>query len=38
MYVITGASGNTGSLIAENLLKAGKQVKVIGRGCFGSNR
>lgn len=31
MYVITGASGNTGSLIAENLLKAGKQVKVIGR-------
>ncbi len=31
MYVITGASGNTGGLIAELLLDAGKQVRVIGR-------
>jgi uncharacterized protein YbjT (DUF2867 family) len=31
MYVITGATGNTGSLIAEGLLKAGKAVTVIGR-------
>lgn len=31
MYVITGATGNTGKHIAENLLAAGKNVKVIGR-------
>lgn len=31
MYVITGASGNTGSVIASNLLKSGKSVKVISR-------
>lgn len=31
MYVITGASGNTGSIIASNLLKSGKAVKVISR-------
>lgn len=31
MYVILGATGNTGSIIAENLLKAGKQVTVVGR-------
>ncbi|MCB0261374.1 MAG: NAD(P)H-binding protein [Calditrichaeota bacterium] len=31
MYVITGASGNTGRVIAEKLLAAGKQVKVLGR-------
>lgn len=31
MYVITGATGNTGKRIAENLLAAGKSVKVIGR-------
>lgn len=31
MYVITGATGNTGSVIAENLLKAGQKVKVVGR-------
>lgn len=31
MYVITGATGNTGSLIAEGLLKAGKAVTVVGR-------
>jgi len=31
MYVITGATGNTGSVIAETLLKAGKNVRVVGR-------
>ncbi len=31
MYVITGATGHTGKRISENLLAAGKSVKVIGR-------
>jgi len=31
MYVITGATGHTGSLIAEALLAAGKPVTVVGR-------
>jgi len=31
MYVITGATGNTGSVIAEKLLSAGQPVRVIGR-------
>jgi uncharacterized protein YbjT (DUF2867 family) len=31
MYVVTGASGNTGHVVAESLLEAGKQVRVIGR-------
>ncbi|GAB3919442.1 NmrA family NAD(P)-binding protein [Larkinella terrae] len=31
MYVITGASGNTGKIIAHQLLNAGKPVTVIGR-------
>jgi uncharacterized protein YbjT (DUF2867 family) len=31
MYVITGASGNTGSVVAHSLLDSGKQVRVIGR-------
>jgi uncharacterized protein YbjT (DUF2867 family) len=31
MYVITGATGNTGSIITEILLEAGKQVRVVGR-------
>ena len=31
MYVITGATGNTGSVVAKRLLAAGKQVRVIGR-------
>lgn len=31
MYVITGATGNIGKLIAEALLDAGKPVRVIGR-------
>lgn len=31
MYVITGASGNTGRIIAEKLLAAGKPVKLLGR-------
>lgn len=30
-YVITGATGNTGQVIAENLLAAGQSVTVIGR-------
>lgn len=31
MYVILGASGNTGSIIADFLLSKGKKVRVIGR-------
>lgn len=31
MYAITGASGNTGSVVARTLLDSGKQVRVIGR-------
>ncbi|MFY9268691.1 MAG: NAD(P)H-binding protein [Candidatus Manganitrophaceae bacterium] len=31
MYVITGATGNTGKVIAEKLLTQGKKVRVIGR-------
>lgn len=31
MYAITGASGNTGSVIAERLLAHGAKVRVIGR-------
>lgn len=31
MYVVTGATGNTGHVVAEKLLAAGKSVRVIGR-------
>jgi uncharacterized protein YbjT (DUF2867 family) len=31
MYVITGATGNTGSLVAEKLLAKGEKVRVVGR-------
>lgn len=31
MYAITGATGHTGRIIAEALLKAGKKVRVLGR-------
>src|ERR1700684_2096345 len=31
MYVILGASGNTGSIIADLLLSKGKKVRVVGR-------
>ncbi|MGA8619186.1 MAG: NAD(P)H-binding protein, partial [Candidatus Sulfotelmatobacter sp.] len=31
MYVILGASGNTGSSIADSLLSKGKKVRVVGR-------
>jgi len=31
MYVILGASGNTGSIIAESLPSKGKKVRVVGR-------
>ena len=31
IYVILGASGNTGSIIANSLLSAGKNVRVVGR-------
>src|SRR5580658_6054863 len=31
MYVITGATGNTGSIVAEKLLARGEKVRVIGR-------
>jgi uncharacterized protein YbjT (DUF2867 family) len=31
MYVVTGATGNTGKVVVERLLSEGKQVRVIGR-------
>ena len=31
LYVILGASGNTGSIIGESLLSKGKKVRVVGR-------
>lgn len=31
MYVVTGATGNTGSVVANRLLDAGKKVRVISR-------
>jgi uncharacterized protein YbjT (DUF2867 family) len=31
MYVILGASGNTGHVVAKNLLTSGQQVRVVGR-------
>jgi len=31
MYVITGATGNTGHIVAKKLLEQGKNVRVIGR-------
>jgi len=31
MYVILGARGNTGSIVANSLLSAGKKVRVVGR-------
>jgi uncharacterized protein YbjT (DUF2867 family) len=31
MYVILGASGNTGQIVAKTLLARGKQVRVVGR-------
>jgi uncharacterized protein YbjT (DUF2867 family) len=30
MYVITGATGNTGSVVAEKLLARGEKVRVAG--------
>jgi len=31
MYAITGATGNTGKVVAETLLAKGQKVRVIGR-------
>jgi len=31
MYIITGATGNTGSVVAEKLLAEGQKVRVVGR-------
>ena len=31
MYVIVGATGNTGSVIAEKLLAKGEKVRAVGR-------
>jgi uncharacterized protein YbjT (DUF2867 family) len=31
MYVVTGATGHTGSIVADKLLAAGKKVHVVGR-------
>jgi len=38
MHVILGASGNTGSIIAESLLSKGKKVRVVGREHQGLQR
>ena len=35
MYVILGASGNTGSIIADFLLSKGKKVRVVGTRRWG---
>ena len=35
MYVILGASGNTGSIIADSLLLKGEGVRVMGRDAGG---
>lgn len=37
MFVITGATGNTGSVVAERLLAAGKKVRVIVRDAAKAN-
>src|SRR6266478_1568225 len=37
-YVILGASGNTGSIIANSLLSEGKKVRVVGRDAGRLNR
>jgi len=31
MYVVLGATGNTGSVLAKSLLKPGEKVRVVGR-------
>lgn len=31
LYVVTGATGHTGQIVAQELLKAGKKVRVVGR-------
>jgi uncharacterized protein YbjT (DUF2867 family) len=31
MYVVTGSTGHTGSVIAKKLLAHGKKVRVVGR-------
>ena len=31
MYIVTGATGNTGSVIAEKLLASGEKVRAVGR-------
>ena len=31
MYVVMGATGNTGQIVAQNLINAGKPVRVLGR-------
>ena len=31
MFVVTGATGNTGSVVADTLLQLGKPVKVVVR-------
>ena len=31
MYVVLGASGNTGHVVAQNLLASGRKVRVVGR-------
>src|SRR5258708_14510011 len=38
MYVILGATGNTGSIIANSLLSEGKKVRVVGRDAGRLNR
>jgi uncharacterized protein YbjT (DUF2867 family) len=31
MYVVIGATGNTGKVVAEKLLEKGEKVRVVGR-------
>jgi uncharacterized protein YbjT (DUF2867 family) len=38
MYVITGATGHTGSVIAKKLLAQGKKVRVVGRNAARKRR
>jgi len=38
MYVVLGASGNTGHAVAKNLLARGQKVRVVGRKVTNSDQ